>query len=94
MSLVNSRAEVSHKMKTLLVLALTFIKRVGDLYAFSVERFVPKVWTGGFPDNPEAPARLCAQGSHFSLRGPSGEPASAAPEEADPALALLVPSER
>ncbi len=42
-------------------------------------RFVPKVWTGGFPDNPEAPARLCAQGSHFSLRGPSGEPASAAP---------------
>ncbi len=41
-------------------------------------RFVPKVWTGGFPDNPDAPARLCAQGSHFSLRGPNGEPASAA----------------
>ncbi len=40
---------------------------------------MPKVWTGGFPDNSEASARLCAQGSQFSLRGPSGEPASTAP---------------
>ncbi len=40
------------------------------------QRFVPKVWTGGFPDNPEAPVWLCAQGFHFS---PGGEPASAAP---------------
>ncbi len=40
---------------------------------------MPTVWTGGFPDNPEAPARLCAQGSHYSIQGPGGEPASAAP---------------
>ncbi len=31
-------------------------------------RFVPRVWTSGFPDNPEAPARLFAQGSHYSLQ--------------------------
>ncbi len=37
LSLVNSRAEVSHKMKTLLLLALNSIKRVGDLHAFSVD---------------------------------------------------------
>ncbi len=57
-------------------------------------RFVPKVWTGGFPDNPEAPARLCAQGS----TSPFGDQVVGLrvmpPEEADPALALLVPSER
>ncbi len=47
---------------------------------------MPTVWTGGFPDNPEAPARLCAQGSHYSIQRPGGEPASAAP-----ALALLCP---
>ncbi len=52
---------------------------------------MPTVWTGGFPDDPEAPAWLCAQGSHYSIQGPGGEPASAAPEEADPALALLCP---
>ncbi len=40
---------------------------------------MPTVWTGGFPDYPEAPARLCAQGSHYSIQGPGGEPASAAP---------------
>ncbi len=39
-------------------------------------RFVPRVWAG--PGNPEAPAWLCAQGSHYSLQGPGGEPASAA----------------
>ncbi len=54
-------------------------------------RFVPKVWTGGFPDNPEAPARLCAQGSHFSLRGPSGEPASAAPGGGRPSPSFACP---
>ncbi len=54
-------------------------------------RFVPKVWTGGFPDNPEAPARLCAQGSHFSLWGPSGEPASAAPGGGRPSPSFACP---
>ncbi len=56
-------------------------------------RFMPKVWTGGFPDNPEAPApaRLCAQGSHFSLRGPSGEPASAAPGGGRPSPSFACP---
>ncbi len=39
-------------------------------------RFVPRVWAG--PGNPEAPAWLCAQGSHYSLQGPGGEPASTA----------------
>ncbi len=52
---------------------------------------MPKVWTGGFPDNPEAPARLCAQGSHFSLRGPSGEPASIAPGEGRPSPSFACP---
>ncbi len=54
-------------------------------------RFVPKVWTGGFPDNPEAPARLCAQGFHLSLRGPSGEPASAAPGGGRPSPSFACP---
>ncbi len=54
-------------------------------------RFMPKVWTGGFPDNPEAPARLCAQGSHFSLRGPSGEPASAEPGGGRPSPSFACP---
>ncbi len=48
------------KRKTLLLLALASIKRVGDLHGFRS--------TGGFPDNPEAPARLCAQGSVPSPR--------------------------
>ncbi len=55
------------------------------------ERFMPKIWTGGFPDNPEAPAWLCAQGSHFSLRGPSGEPASAAPGGGRPSPSFACP---
>ncbi len=54
-------------------------------------RFVPKVWTGVFPDNPEAPARLCAQGFHFSLRGPSGEPASVAPGGGRPSPSFACP---
>ncbi len=52
---------------------------------------MPKVWTGGFPDNPEALARLCAQGSHFSLWGPSGEPASAAPGGGSPRPSFACP---
>ncbi len=55
------------KRKILLLLALASIKRVGTCTHFG-RRFVPRVWTGGFPDNPEAPARLCAQGSHYSLQ--------------------------
>ncbi len=55
------------------------------------ERFMPKIWTGGFPDNPEAPAWLCAQGSHFSLRGPSGEPVSAAPGGGRPSPSFACP---
>ncbi len=54
-------------------------------------RFVPKVWTGGFPDNPEAPVRLCAKGFHFSLRGPGGEPASAAPGGGRPSQSFACP---
>ncbi len=52
---------------------------------------MPKVWTGGLPDNPEALARLCARGSHFSLRGPSGEPASAAPGGGRPSPSFACP---
>ncbi len=57
-------------------------------------RPVSTVWTGGFPDNPEAPARLCAQGSHYSIQGPGGEPASAAPGggRPSPGFALSRPS--
>ncbi len=29
--------------------------------------FVPRFWTGGFPDNPEAPAWLCEQDSHYLI---------------------------
>ncbi len=60
-------------MKTLLLLALASIKRVGDLHAFSVDdsclQFGPVILR----------ARLCAQGSHYFIQRPSGEPASAAP---------------
>ncbi len=54
-------------------------------------RFVPRVWTGRFPNNPEAPARLCAQGSHYSLQSQVVSLQALPPEEADPALALLCP---
>ncbi len=52
---------------------------------------MPTVWTGGFPDNPEAPARLCAQGSHYSIQGPGGEPASAVPGGGRPSPGFACP---
>ncbi len=52
-------------------------------------RFVPRVWAG--PGNPEAPAWLCAQGSHYSLQGPGGEPASAALGGGRPSLSFACP---
>ncbi len=78
------------KRKILLLLALASIKRVGTCTHFG-RRFVPRVWTGGFPDNPEAPARLCAQGSHYSLQSQVVSLQALPLEEADPALALLCP---
>ncbi len=55
---------------------------------------MPTVWTGGFPDNPEAPAQLCAQGSHYSIQRPGSEPASAATGggRPSPGFALSRPS--
>ncbi|KAL0152755.1 hypothetical protein M9458_052478, partial [Cirrhinus mrigala] len=46
--------------------------------------------------NPEAPAWLCAQGSHYFLQGSGGEPASAAPGGAKPSpiFALSCPSSK
>ncbi len=52
---------------------------------------MPTVWTGGFTDNPVAPARLCAQGSHYSIQGPGGEPASAAPGGGRPSPGFACP---
>ncbi len=52
-------------------------------------RFVPRVWAG--PGNPEAPAWRCAQGSHYSLQGPGGEPASAALGGGRPSLSFACP---
>ncbi len=51
-------------------------------------RFVPRVWAG--PGNPEAPAWLCAQGSHYYLQGPGGEPASAALGGGRPSLSFAL----
>ncbi len=90
---VNSRAEVSHKMKTLLLLALTSIKRVGDLHAFSVDDSCLKFGTADSQINlrprsgyvPKVPTSPFGD-QVVSLR-------VLPPEEADPALALLVPSE-
>ncbi len=89
-------------MKTLLLLALASIKRVGDLQAFSVDdsclEFGPadsQVILRPRPRPPApAPARLCAQGSHYSLQGPGGEPASAAlgGGRPSPSFALSRPS--
>ncbi len=81
-------------MKTLLLLALTSIKRVGDLHAFSVDdsclKFGPadsqiilRPRPGYVPKVPTSPFG----DQVVSLR-------VLPPEEADPALALLVPSER
>ncbi len=50
--------------------------------------FVPRVWAG--PGNPKAPAWLCAQGSHYSLQGPGGEPASAALGGGRPSLSFAL----
>ncbi len=80
---------ISHKMKTLLLLALTSIKRVGDLHAFSVDDSCLKF---GPPDSQIIlRPHLCAQGSHFSLRGPSGELASAAPGGGRPSPSFACP---
>ncbi len=43
------------------------------------ERRVPFVWAGLLSYCPETPAWIHAQGSYYSLSGPGGEPASAAP---------------
>ncbi len=52
---------------------------------------MPTFGPGGIPRYPEAPARLCAQG--FPLLNQVVSLQALPPEEADPALALLVPSE-
>ncbi len=81
-------------MKILLLLALTSIKRVVDLHAFSVNdsclKFGPadsqiilRPWPSYVPKVPTSPFG----DQVVSLR-------VLPPEEADPALALLVPSER
>ncbi len=75
-------------MKTLLLLALASIKRVGDLHAFSVDDSCLQF---GPVDNPEAPDQLCAQGSHYSIQGPGGEPASAAPGGGRPSPGFACP---
>ncbi len=69
-------------------------KRVGDPTRIFGWRFVLTVWTGGFPDNPEGPARLCAQGSHYSFQRPGGELAKRCPRrrQTQPLL-CFVPSE-
>ncbi len=76
------------------LLALASIKRVGDLHAFSVDDSCLQFWSGGLADNPEALARLCAQGSHYSFQRPGGEPASAASGggRPSPSFALSRPS--
>ncbi len=52
------------------------------------------VWAGWLPGNPEALARLCAQGSHYFLQGSGDEPASATPGggRPSPSFALSHPS--
>ncbi len=52
---------------------------------------MPRVWTGGLPDNPEAPGWLCAQGSYYSLQSQVVSLQALTPDEADPTLALLCP---
>ncbi len=80
-------------MKTLLLLALASIKRVGDLHAFSVDdsclqfgpadsQIILRPRPGYVPKVPTTPFR----DQVVSLQ-------ALPPEEADPALALLVPSE-
>ncbi len=80
-------------MKTLLLFALASIKRVGDLHAFSVDdsclqfgpadsQIILKPRPGYVPKVPTTPFR----DQVVSLQ-------ALPPEEADPALALLVPSE-
>ncbi len=66
-------------LKTVLLSALATVKRVGDLQAFSVRRFVPRIRAGWLSRCPETPAWICAQSSHHALQGPGGELASAAP---------------
>ncbi len=63
-------------LKTALLTALTSIKRVGDLQAFSVR--VPCVWAGLLSRCLETPAWIRAQGSHHALQRSGGEPASTA----------------
>ncbi len=63
-ALVDSQAPVSLNENSAPA-ALASIKRVGDLHAFSVDDSCLQFGPAEFPDNPEAPARLCAQGSHY-----------------------------
>ncbi len=80
-------------MKTLLLLALASIKRVGDLHAFSVDDSCQQF---GPADSQIIlrPRLSSAQGSHYSIQGPGGEPASAAPGggRPSPGFALSRPS--
>ncbi len=76
--------------KTLLLVALTSVKRVGDLLAFSVYESCLEFGLG----DGHVVLRLCAQDSFHSLQGPGFRDQvvslQALPlEEADPALALL-----
>ncbi len=83
-------------MKTLLLVALASIKRVGDLQAFSTNcwRIVPRVRAGWRPRGTESPAWLCAQGSYHSLQGPGSEPTSAAPGGGRPSPGFALSSSR
>ncbi len=74
-------------MKTLLLLALASIKRVGDLHAFSVDDSCLQFGPAEFPDNPGYVPKV-------PTTKPSGEPASAAPGggRPSPGFALSRPS--
>ncbi len=73
-------------MKTLLLVALASIKRVGDLQAFSVNESCLEFGLG------ETPAWLCAQGSYHSLQGPGSDPASVAPRGGRPSPGFALSS--
>ncbi len=92
-ALANIRAEVYLNGNSTLACTSLHQEGWGPAFIFG-RRFVPRVWTGGFADNPVAPVWLCAQGSHYSLQGPNGELVSAAPGGGRPSpnFALSRPS--
>ncbi|KAI2666135.1 ORF V: Enzymatic polyprotein [Labeo rohita] len=73
-------------LKTSLLIALTSIKRVGDLHAFSVDESCLEFG----PADSHVLVWLCAQGSHHSFSTTGGECASAAPRGGRPGLSVAV----